>query len=132
MKSLSPYILLKGIVPVISLLLAFGLSVNEAGAQSMASKIEKLGEMTYLEVADLRIAQRNGLLNVQVEIKNTSNSNEQLYYRFKWLDSSGFSVWNDEPWKPLLIYGKQKQLITTVAPTLQATDFRVVLQSPNN
>jgi uncharacterized protein YcfL len=132
MKSLSPYILLKGIVPVISLLLAFGLSVNEAGAQSMASKIEKLGEMTYLEVADLRIAQRNGLLNVQVEIKNTSNSNEQLYYRFKWLDSSGFSVWDDEPWKPLLIYGKQKQLITTVAPTLQATDFRVVLQSPNN
>ena len=53
MKSLSPYILLKGIVPVISLLLAFGLSVNEAGAQSMASKIEKLGEMTYLEVAEI-------------------------------------------------------------------------------
>lgn len=132
MKITPDYFVLKCFAALIGLILVLGVPSTMVVAQSMTSKTEKLGEMTYLEVTDLRLVQRNGLLNIQVEVKNTSNSNEQLYYRFKWLDSSGFSVWDDEPWKPLLIYGKQKQLIIVVAPTLQATDFRVVLQSPNN
>jgi uncharacterized protein YcfL len=78
------------------------------------------------------VIKRNGLLNIQAEITNTSSSNERMFYRFKWLDSSGFSAWDEEPWKPVVIYGKQKHLITVVAPTPQATDFRLVLQSPNN
>jgi hypothetical protein len=99
---------------------------------SMASKLEELGKMTYLKVTDLRAAKRDNLLRVQAEITNTSRSNQQLYYRFKWLDSDGFSVWEDEPWKPLTIYGNQKQQISVVSPTFKATDFRLVMQSPEN
>lgn len=101
-------------------------------APSIASRIEEMGKMSYLKVSDLRAAKRDNLLRVQVEITNSSNQNQQLYYRFKWLDRDGFSVWEDEPWKPLLVYGSQKQQISVVAPTFKATDFRVVLQSPNN
>lgn len=99
---------------------------------SIASKIEELGKMTYLKVSDLRAARRDNLLRVQAEITNTSRSNQQLYYRFKWLDSDGFSVWEDEPWKPLIVYGNQKQQISVVSPSFKATDFRLVLQSPDN
>lgn len=114
------------------LLLTLGLPALPVHAESMASKLEQLGEMTYLKVTDLRVAKRNGLLNIQAEVTNISSSNERLFYRFKWLDDTGFSVWDEEPWKPVVIYGKQKHLITVVAPTPQATDFRLVLQSPNN
>lgn len=103
-----------------------------SGGGSIASKIEELGVMSHLKVTDLRAAKRNGLLSIQVEITNTDHNIQQMYYRVKWLDNTGFSVWDDEPWKPQVIYGKQKQLITLVAPTPKATDFKLVLQSPQN
>lgn len=107
-------------------------SVSSSGGGAIASKIEELGAMSYLRVTDLRATKRNGLLNIQAEVSNSDSANQQLYYRVKWLDGAGFSVWDDEPWKPLVVYGKQKQLISLVAPTPKAADFRLVLQSPEN
>jgi len=101
-------------------------------APSIASKIEEQGAMRYLKVSDLRAVRRDGLLRVQAEISNSSSSTQQLYYRFKWLDADGFTVWDEEPWKPQVIYGAQKQVISVVAPTFKATDFRLILQSPSN
>ena len=99
---------------------------------SMASKLEEQGKMNNLKVSDLRATKRDNLLHIQAEITNISAGNQQLYYRFKWLDRDGFSVWDDEPWKPLIVYGNQKQVISVVSPTFKATDFRLVLQSPDN
>jgi uncharacterized protein YcfL len=99
---------------------------------SIASKIEEQGAMKYLKVTGLQAARRDGLLKVQAEVSNTDNGNQQLYYRFKWLDQDGFTVWEEEPWKPLVIYGLQKKTISVVAPTFKATDFRLQLQSPDN
>ena len=99
---------------------------------SMASKLEEQGKMNNLKVTDLRATKRDNLLHIQAEITNISAGNQQLYYRFKWLDRDGFSVWDDEPWKPLIVYGNQKQVISVVSPTFKATDFRLVLQSPDN
>lgn len=101
-------------------------------ADSIASKIEAQGEMTHLKVTGLRQAARSGLLAIQAEVTNENAGQQMLYYRFRWLDASGFSVWDDEAWKPLLFHGKGKQLLQVVAPTPQATDFRLVLQSPEN
>lgn len=101
-------------------------------APTIASRVEELGKMTFLKISDLRAVKRDNLLRIQVEITNTSNENQQLYYRFKWLDRDGFSVWDDEPWKPLMVYGNQKHQIAVVSPTFKAVDFRIVLQSPNN
>ncbi|SDG66100.1 DUF1425 domain-containing protein [Propionivibrio dicarboxylicus] len=103
-----------------------------SAAPTIASKIEEQGRMTYLKVTDLRAVKRDNLLRIQAEISNTSDSNQQLYYRFKWLDQDGFAVWDEEPWKPLIVYGAQKQTINVVSPTFKATDFRLILQSPNN
>lgn len=101
-------------------------------APTMASKIEEQGKMTYLKVTDLRATRRDNLLRIQAEVTNTSNGNQQLYYRFKWLDQDGFTVWDEEPWKPVIVYGAQKQVINVVSPTFKATDFRLILQSPDN
>lgn len=106
--------------------------LHAAEGGSIASKLEMLGEMTYLKVTDLRAAKRDGLLRIQVTINNESGGNEQLYYRFRWLDEDGFTVWEEEPWKPETIYGKQSKVISVVSPSFKATDFRLELQSPNN
>lgn len=99
---------------------------------SIASKLEEQGKMDYLQVTDLRASKRGNLLRIQVDITNTSSGNQQLYYRFKWLDPDGFSVWEEEPWKPMTLYGNQRQLINVVAPTFKAADFKLLLQSPDN
>ena len=98
----------------------------------MASKIEEQGRMNALAVTDLRATKRDNLLRIQAEVTNYSAGTQQLYSRFKWLDRDGFTVWDDEPWKPLIIYGNQKQVISVVAPTFKASDFRLILQSPDN
>ena len=98
----------------------------------MASKIEEQGKMNNLKVTDMRATKRDNLLRIQVDVTNISSSNQQLYYRFKWLDRDGFTVWDEEPWKPMIVYGNQKQVINVVSPTFKATDFRLILQSPDN
>jgi uncharacterized protein YcfL len=100
-------------------------------APSIASKLEEQGRIDNLKVTDLRASKHNNLLKIQAEVTNTSASNQQLYYRFKWLDNDGFVVWDEEPWKPVMIYGRQKQIISVGSPTFKATDFRLILQSPN-
>jgi len=116
----------------VACLVAASAVITPSAADSIASKIEAQGEMTYLKVTGLRQAARSGLLAIQAEVTNEKEAQQMLYYRFRWLDASGFSVWDDEAWKPLLSHGKGKQLIQVVAPTPQATDFRLVVQSPEN
>ncbi|MDR2092439.1 MAG: YcfL family protein [Azoarcus sp.] len=103
-----------------------------ADGGSIASKVEELGRMDYLKVADLRAVRKDGLLRVQATLSNSSPANQQLYYRFRWLDNDGFTVWEEEPWKPELVYGKQDKVLNVTAPTFKATDFKLELQSPNN
>jgi uncharacterized protein YcfL len=66
-----------------------------------------MSPLSYLVISDLRATKRDNLLRIQAEVTNTSSDTQQFHYRFKWLDRDGFSVWDDEPWKPLLIYGNQ-------------------------
>lgn len=119
--------------------LAFGaacagvcLPAQAAEGGSIASKIEELGKMEYLKVTDMRAVRRDNLLRIQFTVTNSSPKNEQLHYRFRWLDTDGFTVWEETPWKPEIVYGKQNKIINAVAPTFKATDFKLELQSPRN
>jgi uncharacterized protein YcfL len=123
---------LRKTVYVALLFIIFSMVHHSAECSTFDSKLESYGKMLYLEVTDVKEVERNGLLNMQVEITNKSRGNQQLFYRFKWLDAAGFVVWKEEPWKPLLIHGEQKHILTVVAPTPKATDYRLQLQSPKN
>lgn len=124
---------LKNILLAIALLLLSACASHKPPQPgSINAKVEQLSEMSYLQVSDLRAVKRNHLLTVQAEITNTDSDNQQLYYRFKWLDASGFAVGGEETWKPVLVYAYQKQTLTAVAPSPQVTDFRMVVQSPDN
>lgn len=113
-------------------LAAFCCCAPQAVAGSLESKLEQLGQMNNIKVEAIRVVKRHDFLHVQAELSNNSAAQQSMFYRFKWLDASGFDVGGQETWKQLLLHGKTRQSIQTVAPTPQAVDFRMELQSPDN
>ena len=85
------------------------------------------GSIPHIDVVDLRCAERSGSLRIDVDLKNTSSDVRRIAYKFRWLDHDGMRAWDDETWKPLLIYGNTQYTVTTEPPTQEATDFRVVV-----
>ena len=112
--------------------LALSAAAPGAAAQTIASKLETLGDMTYIRVAALRSTMQNGRLYVQARLQNDSTDRQSLAYRIKWLDDGQFSVWEDEAWKPLLLNGRQALEIQGLSPTTRATDFRIELHAADN
>lgn len=92
--------------------------------ETAASKVVTMGQLDDIEVRQMRVARENGFLTVNVALNNTSRSNQTLFYRFAWLDDSGFPVADEEGWKALPLYGKQAKFLPAIAPTPKATDFR--------
>lgn len=97
-----------------------------------ASQTDKMtvrsGKTGDIEITDLRSVERNGLLTAQATVINHGNS-KPVAYRFRWLSKDGMKVADDEVWKPLTIQEGRTGVITGIAPTPQAKDFRVELDS---
>jgi hypothetical protein len=91
------------------------------------AKLEIAGSLPDIDVVDLRCADRASLLRVDLDLKNDGRETRRIAYRFRWLDKEGMRAWDDESWKPLLIYGKTLYTVTTLSPSPDATDFRVVV-----
>lgn len=91
------------------------------------AKLEVAGSLPDIDVVDLRCSDRATLLRIDMDLKNESKDVRRIAYRFRWLDKEGMRAWEDESWKPLLIYGKTLQTLTTMSPSQEATDFRLVI-----
>src|SRR4051812_91821 len=100
---------------------------NQIQGRFDQGKLEAAGSLPDIDVVDLRCSDRATLLRVDMDLKNDSKEVRRIAYRFRWLDKEGMRAWEDESWKPLLIYGKTLQTLTTMSPSQEATDFRVVI-----
>ena len=123
---------------VLSLSIAAALTLSACATppppapNSIPTKVEQHGVMDYLVVSNIMATKRNHLMAIQAEITNTDSNNQQMFYRFKWLDRNGMVIGDDEAWQPLLVYAGQRQTINGLAPTPQASDFRILVSSPEN
>lgn len=95
------------------------------------AKVEVAGSLPNVEVVDLRCSERASLLRIDVDLKNESKEVRRIAYRFRWLDKEGMRAWDDESWKPVLLYGNTLYTVTTMSPSQEATDFRVVVMDQN-
>jgi len=93
---------------------------------SIKEMTSRMGDTDSIQILDLRSIVRNGLLTAQATIQNDSSSN-LVSYRFKWLNKNEISVFDDEAWKPIIISKGRSASIIGIAPTPDATDFRVEL-----
>ena len=93
----------------------------------IGAKVERSGKTDDIEVTDLRCSDRGSLQRIDVDLTNDSKEVRRIAYRFRWLDKEGMRAWEDESWKPLLLYANTNYTVTTLSPSPEATDFRIVL-----
>ena len=122
----------KNLLSLVSALFLSLAVTTPAAAQSISDKIEHQGSSRYIKVTGLMSKVSNGFIQLQVELSNTDYDPQKAFYRVKWLDESGFQVWDDEPWKPLLIHGNQKHNVQVMSPTNKARDFRIQFNAEKN
>ncbi len=110
---------------IVGLLTVAAASTALAQGAGVASKLMLRGEANGVQVSEMRMARRADVLVVEADILNTKVDNRTVFYRFKWLDSSGMQVGDGESWKQLTVYGKQSQVVKSVAPNANGVDFRI-------
>jgi len=110
------------------LVIFFFLVVSCSSVPTVKELTLRMGDTDNIEVVDMRSVVRNGILTVQAKIKNTKE-NALISYRFNWFNKNGMKVFDDEAWKPLTIPKDHIREITGVAPTPEASDFKLELSS---
>lgn len=103
------------------------LALTACATPRYLSKVEQQGDIAPLKVTDVLMASQNDLLKLNVIVENRDDEPVNYRYRVKWTNVDGFQIWDDEPWKPALIHAREKQVLTLVAPSAKASDFRFVI-----
>lgn len=112
---------------------AFGCPIGETKVSSMddlvRAKVVSEGRRTTIQATEMRCSQTGELLRIDTNLNNDSRSVKRIAYKFRWIDREGMRAWEEEPWKPLMLYENSNLVINTISPTNKAVDFRLMLRS---
>ena len=112
---------------------AYGCPIGEAKVSSMenliAVKTSVEGKRTTIAVTEMRCTMTGDHLKVDATLNNDSSKVKRVAYKFRWIDREGMRAADEEVWKPLMMYENSNQLVTAVAPTNKAVDFKLILLS---
>jgi uncharacterized protein YcfL len=112
---------------------AFGCPIGEAKVSSMddlvKAKVLAEGRRTTIQATEMRCSKSGDLLKIDANLNNDSKTIKRIAYKFRWIDREGMRAWEEEPWKPLMLYENSNLVINTVSPTSKAADFRLILGS---
>jgi uncharacterized protein YcfL len=112
---------------------AYGCPLGDTKVKSMEdlvhAKVDKEGKRTTIEVTEMRCTMSGDLLKINANLNNDSSKVKRVAYKFRWMDREGMRAWEEEAWKPIMLYENSDQMITGIAPTPKAVDFRIVLLS---
>jgi uncharacterized protein YcfL len=112
---------------------AFGRPVGDAKVSSMEDlvklKVVMEGTRTTVQPTEMRCSRSGDLLKIDANLNNDSRNVKRISYKFRWIDREGMRAWEEESWKPLLLYDNSNLMVNSVSPTNKAVDFRLVLRS---
>ena len=112
---------------------AFGCPTGEAKVSSMddlvKAKVVTEGRRSTVQATEMRCAKTGDLLRIDANLNNDSKSVKRISYKFRWIDREGMRAWEEEVWKPLLMNESTNIVVTGIAPTNKAVDYRLILQS---
>jgi uncharacterized protein YcfL len=112
---------------------AYGCPLGEAKVSSMeqliGAKASVEGKRTTIAVTEMRCTTTGDLLKIDATLNNDSSKVKRVAYKFRWIDREGMRAADEESWKPLMMYENSNQLVTAVAPTNKAVDFKLILLS---
>jgi len=112
---------------------AFGCPIGETKVSSMddlvKAKVVSEGRRSTVQTTEVRCSRTGDLLKIDANLNNDSKTVKRVSYKFRWIDREGMRAWEEEAWKPLMVYDNSNLLVNTVAPTNKAADFRLLLRS---
>jgi len=112
---------------------AFGCPVGDTKVSSMddlvKAKTVNEGRRSTVQATEMRCARTGDLLKIDANLNNDSKSVKRMSYKFRWIDREGMRAWEEESWKPVMLYDNSNLMINTVSPTNKAVDFRLILRS---
>jgi uncharacterized protein YcfL len=112
---------------------AFGCPIGDAKVASMddlvRAKVMSEGRRTTIQATEMRCSKAGDLMRIDANLNNDSRSVKRIAYKFRWIDREGMRAWEEEAWKPVMMYENSNLLINTVSPTNKAADFRLILRS---
>jgi uncharacterized protein YcfL len=112
---------------------AYGCPIGETKVGSMEDLVEAKtsmeGKRTTIAVTEMRCTMTGDLLKIDATLNNDSSRVKRVAYKFRWIDREGMRAAEEEAWKPLMMYENSNQLVTAVAPTNKAVDFKLILLS---
>ena len=112
---------------------AYGCPIGEVKVGDMEDLVDAKtsieGRRTTIAVTELRCTISGDLLKIEAMLNNDSSKVKRVAYKFRWIDREGMRAAEEEAWKPLMLYENSNYLVTAVAPTNKAADFRLILLS---
>jgi uncharacterized protein YcfL len=112
---------------------AFGCPIGDAKVSSMDDLVKlktlREGKRTTIEATEMRCTMTGDLIKVDANLNNDSSQVKRIAYKFRWIDREGMRAWEEEVWKPVLMYENSNLMVGSVAPTNKAVDFRLILLS---
>ena len=112
---------------------AFGCPIGETKVSSMddlvKAKVMAEGRRTTIQATEMRCSRSGDLLRIDANLNNDSKNVKRISYKFRWIDREGMRAWDEEPWKPVMLYENSNLVINSISPTNKAADFRLILRS---
>jgi uncharacterized protein YcfL len=80
-----------------------------------------------LVVEDMVVNQtKNGLMKASLKLTSRQNKSVVAQSKFAWFDEDGAEIDPDgDPWRPLVLHGKETRTIQGVAPASSAVSFKL-------
>ena len=103
---------------------------SEADASGIMQEVLQVDDgklARQLSVSDMKTGQtKNGLMKASVRLTSSFNKDTVAQSKFVWFDADGAEIDIDsDPWRPLVLHGKETRTIKGVAPNSKAVGFKL-------
>ena len=108
-----------------------GVEADAEGNLQDVLQVDNAKVARLLTVEDLIVGQtRNGLMKANVKLTSRMNKTYTAQSKFAWFDEDGVEIDPDgDPWRPLVLHGKETKTIQRVAPTAGAASFKLRIRA---
>ena len=104
-----------------------GVEADEEGNLQELLQVDNNKLSRQLKVLDMSVGQtKNGLMKASLKLQSNLNKDFTAQSKFAWFDAEGAEIDPDgDPWRPLVLHGKETRTIQGVAPNASATSFKL-------
>jgi len=104
-----------------------GVEADADGNLQQVLQVDNAKLAKSLKVEEAVVGQtKNGLMKVNVKLTSRQNKDVVAQSKFAWFDADGAEIDPDtDPWRPLVLHGKEMRSIQGVAPGTSAVSFKL-------